>query len=68
MIVCIYQCFCTSLHRLQSFLMDIYSGFGDWYVFQAVTHGASDGCLYRFTATATAPVPNPKCVCVCVCV
>lgn len=61
----IQLCFCRSLHQPQSLLMDIYSGFGELYVFQSVTHGASDGCLYQFTATATAAalVPHPKCVC-----
>lgn len=60
-IVCVYikLCFCRSLCWPQSLLMDIYSGFGELRVFQWVTHGASDRCLYQFTATATTAVPSP---------
>lgn len=67
---CILLCFCRSSHQPQSLLMDIYSGFGVLYIFQRVTHGASDGCLYQFTATATAAalVPHPNGVCYCMCV
>lgn len=62
--VYIWLCFCRSWCWPQSLLMNIYFGFGELCFFQWVTHGASDGCLYQFTATTTAaaPVPHPKCV------